>query len=168
MYESDSRQPHLHVVPPHYLVHLPNAYENDQAVDWQTILTVRAYVTAKSLSKVCFIRTTATKLNCGQEGWAKAKRDLDLTPHPNLTGRASSLSVLVFYDGVLCPPGKPSKSNCNLSLSESSHQINSWSRAKIAMQQLVPFKDSNSFLFWGCTRAWWCVIYNWLQILVVL
>ena len=102
MYESDSKQAHLHVVPPHRLVHLPDACEHDQAVDRQTILTVRAYVTAKSLSKVCFICTTATKLNCRQEGWAKAKRVLDLTPHPTLTtGLAGSLSVVVFYDGVL-------------------------------------------------------------------
>ena len=95
MYESDSKQASASPI----LFHptLPDTVENDQAVDRQTILTVRAYVTAKSLSKVCFIRTTATKLNCGQEGWVKAKRDLDLTPHPTLTkGLAGSLSVLVF------------------------------------------------------------------------
>ena len=44
MYESDSKQAHLHVDPPHRLVHLPVAVEHDQAVDRQTILTVHAYV----------------------------------------------------------------------------------------------------------------------------
>ena len=93
MYESDSKQ--ALDSPLFMLFHqtLPDVYEHDQAVDRQTILTVRAYVTAKSLSKVCFIRMTATKLNCEQEGWVKAKRDLDLTPHPTLTG---CVSVLEF------------------------------------------------------------------------
>ena len=74
----------------------------------------------------------------------------------------------MFQNGVLCPPGKPSKSNCNLSLSEPSHQINSWSRAMIAMQQLVPFKDSNSFSLKVGSEDEDVIFTKWLQNLVVL
>ena len=48
MYESDSKQALDSPISMCFHPTLPDAYEYDQAVDRQTILTVRAYVTAKS------------------------------------------------------------------------------------------------------------------------